>query len=131
VPDETLLQWYAAANVFALPSSSEAQGIAALEAMACGLPVVASAVGGLLGTIDDGQTGYLVPPGDVAALVDRLQRLLDDGACAERLGHAARAAVLERFSWPQAVAATVEVYRAVCASRPRCAAGVGPPRGAA
>ena len=131
VPDEALLQWYAAADVFALPSSSEAQGIAALEAMACGLPVVASAVGGLLGTIDDGHTGYLVPPGDVAALGDRLQRLLDDRACAARLGHAARAAVLARFSWPQAVAATVEVYRAVCATRPRSAAGAGHVRGTA
>jgi glycosyltransferase involved in cell wall biosynthesis len=84
--------------------------------MACGLPVVASAVGGLLGTIDDGLTGYLVPPSDVASLQDRLARLLDDPACAGRLGAAARAAVVERFSWPRAVEATVEVYRSVCAT---------------
>src|SRR5207244_3091202 len=63
VDDQQLLDYYAAANVFALPSSSEAQGIVALEAMACGLPVVASAVGGLLGTIHDGHTGFLVAPG--------------------------------------------------------------------
>src|SRR3981081_289315 len=70
VDDQRLLDYYAAADVFALPSSSEAQGIVALEAMACGLPVVATAVGGLLETIDDGRTGHLVPSGDVAALAE-------------------------------------------------------------
>ena len=67
VSAEELVQWYSAADIFALPSSSEGQGIAALEAMACQLPVVGSAVGGLLETIEDGRTGALVPPGDVGA----------------------------------------------------------------
>ena len=91
VDDEQLLDYYAAADVFALPSSSEAQGIVALEAMACGLPVVARAVGGLLGTIDDGRSGFLVPPGDVPALADRLQALLVDEGQRSAIGTAARA----------------------------------------
>jgi glycosyltransferase involved in cell wall biosynthesis len=113
VEDEELLEYYAAADVFALPSSSEAQGIVALEAMACGLPVVASAVGGLLGTIEDGRTGFLVPPGEVPALAERLVALLVDDSLRQAIGTAARGAVEHEFSWPRATEATLEVYRDV------------------
>jgi D-inositol-3-phosphate glycosyltransferase len=116
VADEHLQHMYAAADVFALPSSSEAQGIVALEAMASGLPVVASAVGGLLGTIDDGQTGFLVPPGDVTSLASRILELLQDRARRASMAAAARQKVERDFSWQRAVAATVEVYRHVLAS---------------
>jgi glycosyltransferase involved in cell wall biosynthesis len=115
VDAETLLRWYAAADVFALPSSSEAQGIVALEAMACGLPVVGSAVGGLLGTLEDGQTGYLVPPGDVPALTERILALLTEPARRARLGQAARRKVERDFSWEATVVSTIEVYREVLA----------------
>jgi glycosyltransferase involved in cell wall biosynthesis len=110
LPDHGLLDAYAAADVFALPSSSEAQGIVALEAMASGLPVVATAVGGLLGTIEDGQTGYLVPAGDVASLADRLVLVLEDAARREVVASAGREAVRARFTWAHAVDATIEVY---------------------
>jgi glycosyltransferase involved in cell wall biosynthesis len=113
VDGETLLDWYAAADAFALPSSSEAQGIVALEAMACGVPVVASAVGGLLGTISDGHDGFLVPPGDVTALADRLVTLLRNRPARQTLGQAARRKVEQEFSWSTRVAATIEVYREV------------------
>jgi glycosyltransferase involved in cell wall biosynthesis len=113
IDDRQLQDWYAAADVFALPSSSEAQGIVALEAMACGLPVVASAVGGLVGTIDDGQTGCLVPSGDVALLANRLEMLLRDASRRQAMGAAARQAVERDFSWKQAVQATLQVYRDV------------------
>jgi len=118
VDDQELHDYYAAADVFALPSSSEAQGLVALEAMACGLPVVATAVGGLLGTIEDGRTGFLVPPGDVPALADRLRQLLLDAGQREAIGRAARQAVEREFSWTRAVEATVEVYREVLACLP-------------
>jgi glycosyltransferase involved in cell wall biosynthesis len=123
VADEHLLDMYAAADVFALPSSSEAQGIVALEAMASGLPVVASAVGGLLGTIDDGQTGCLVPPGDVTSLAERILELLQDRPRRATMAAAARQKVERDFSWQHAVAATIEVYRHVLAN-PRPAPGV-------
>jgi D-inositol-3-phosphate glycosyltransferase len=112
-----LLNAYAAADVFALPSSSEAQGIVALEAMACGLPVVSSAVGGLRGTIDDQKTGLLVEPGDVDALAARLVELLSDPARRLTMGDAARRAVESRFTWSSAVAATYQVYREVLGCR--------------
>jgi type III pantothenate kinase len=113
VEDQPLLDYYAAADVFALPSSSEAQGIVALEAMACGLPVIATAVGGLLETIDDGRTGHLVPSGDVAALAEGVLKLLENEPHRREIAAAARMAVERDFSWPKAVAATIEVYRDV------------------
>lgn len=113
VSDAALPRWYAAADVFALPSTSEAQGLSALEAMASGRPVVASAVGGLLDTIEDGRTGYLVPPGDVEGLASRLSRLLSDPALRDEMGAAAREVALRDFSWQAAVARTIEVYRQV------------------
>jgi glycosyltransferase involved in cell wall biosynthesis len=113
---ERLLDAYAAADVFALPSSSEAQGIVALEAMACGLPVIASAVGGLVSTIEDQASGFLVPSGDVEALATRLADVLGDPTRRAAIGATARLAVERRFGWAQAVAATAEVYREVVAS---------------
>jgi glycosyltransferase involved in cell wall biosynthesis len=113
--DQALLDAYAAADVFALPSSSEAQGIVGLEAMACGLPVVASGVGGLLGTIEVGATGYLVPPGDVDALANRLAEVLSDAEMRATIGAAARKVVEEKFTWAKTAEATLEVYREVAA----------------
>jgi D-inositol-3-phosphate glycosyltransferase len=113
VPEEDLADWYAAADVFALPSSSEGQGIAALEAMACGLPVVASAVGGLLTFVEDGRNGYLVPSGDVPALASRLIEILDDSRLRDRMGASACQIAKQRFSWPQTVADTIGVYNEV------------------
>jgi glycosyltransferase involved in cell wall biosynthesis len=116
--DESRLQdCYAAADVFALASSSEAQGIVALEAMACGLPVVSTAVGGLLATIADGETGFLVPPGDADSLAERLLELLTDARRRQAMGAAARGAVARNFAWPRAIDDTVAVYREVVACR--------------
>jgi glycosyltransferase involved in cell wall biosynthesis len=117
VDDQRLLDCYAAADVFALPSSSEAQGIAALEAMAAGLPVVASAVGGLLGTIQDGVSGFLVNSGDPDELAARLVRLFCDDSLRRGMSSNARSAVERDFAWPRAVSATIELYREVLACR--------------
>jgi glycosyltransferase involved in cell wall biosynthesis len=115
VGEQQLHDAYAAADVFALPSSSEAQGIVALEAMACGLPVVAAGVGGLLGTVEDGVLGYLVPSGDVDALAARLRDLLENPDRRAAMGEHARHTVERRFTWSHAVSATLDVYREVLA----------------
>jgi glycosyltransferase involved in cell wall biosynthesis len=110
VPDEDLPGLYRQARVFVLPSVhencygrrvavSELLGLSVLEAMASGTPVVCSRIGGVPEIVADGETGYLVEPGDVAALSARLAELLGDPARADRMGRAAREAVLERFTW--------------------------------
>jgi D-inositol-3-phosphate glycosyltransferase len=81
--------FYAAAEATVMPSHYESFGMVALEAMACGTPVVASRVGGLRTTVRDGATGYLVPEGDAAALAERLRILLEDRVTRERLGREA------------------------------------------
>jgi glycosyltransferase involved in cell wall biosynthesis len=81
--------------------------------MACGLPVVATAVGGLVGTIRDGESGLLVPPGDADLLADRLLRLLCDQDLRTAIGAAARRGVEQEFSWQRSVEVTLGVYREV------------------
>ncbi len=74
-------------------------GITALESMASGLPVIASRIGGLETSVVDGQTGFLIEPGDSAAMAETLARLLDDPALRQRLGAAGRKRAEEVFNW--------------------------------
>src|SRR5207253_5534216 len=119
--DADLPALYRSAEVLALPSVertcygqtvrvSELLGLVALEAMASGTPVVASRVGGLSEVVVDGETGFLTPPGDVAALRQRLEQLLGDPHLARRMGDNARALVLERFTWVKVAERCLEVY---------------------
>src|SRR5918993_149778 len=88
-------------------------GIVPVEAMACGRPVVGSAVGGLLDTVDDGVTGFLVPPRDSAALAPVLRDLLADPGRRAAYGRAGRARAVDTYQWRQVVAETESVYAAV------------------
>ena len=101
---------YERAAVVAVPSHREGFGVACAEAMAYARPVVASAVGGLLDLVVDGETGVLVPPRDARALREALERLLADADLRRRLGEAGRARVQERFSWPAVTDATIAAY---------------------
>lgn len=103
----------AAADALVMPSHHEGLGVAALEAMAAGLPIVASRVGGLPEAVVDGETGLLVPPGDAAALAAALARLAADSALAHVLGRAGRARVEARFSMRAMAEGTLAVYRAI------------------
>src|SRR6185436_18879852 len=87
----------------------ESFGMVALEAMACGSPVVASRVGGLTITVRDGVTGYLVPEGDPDALAERVRALLDDPSTRERLGREAALWAAEH-RWPCVAEALVRLY---------------------
>jgi glycosyltransferase involved in cell wall biosynthesis len=110
VPHDELVRLQSRAAVVVLPSHQEGLPVCLLEAMACGRPVVASAVGGIPDVVEDGVTGLLVEPGDVDGLRAALQRLLADPQLRRRLGRAARARVLERCSAEAATAATLRAY---------------------
>ncbi|MBA2327820.1 MAG: glycosyltransferase family 4 protein [Actinobacteria bacterium] len=94
---------------------SELLGLSVLEAMASGTPVVASKIGGVPEVVSDGHTGFLVPPGDVAALSDRLTTLLADRSLRERMGREARALVSERFTWESCARRCLDTYHDVVA----------------
>jgi D-inositol-3-phosphate glycosyltransferase len=108
-PQRRLRLFYAAAEATVMPSYYESFGMVALEAMACGTPVVASRVGGLTTTIQDGVTGYLVPEGDPAALARRLASLLRDGQERARLGRAAVRWAAEH-RWPCVAESVCRLY---------------------
>jgi glycogen(starch) synthase len=111
VPHGELERLYAASAVVACPSYREGFGVVCAEAMAHGKPVVASAVGGLLDLVVDGETGILVPPGDVGALRAALETLLADRDLRLRLGAAGRARIRDVFSWDAVTESTLAAYR--------------------
>ena len=118
LPRRDLVQLLTHASVFACPSVYEPMGLVNLEAMACGTPVVASAVGGIPEVVEDGVTGYLVeydtdPDVFEANLTKQLDALLTDADLARAMGVAGRARAIESFGWDAVAAQTVAVYESV------------------
>lgn len=118
VPWQQLAEWYRRATVFVMPSHYETFGISVIEAMAFGLPVVATNVGGLPEIVEDGVTGILVPPKDPDALAEAAIHLLRDPELRRRLGRAARDRVVSEFSIERVVEQTLKVYERVLAESP-------------
>ncbi|HEX4008570.1 MAG TPA: glycogen synthase [Solirubrobacteraceae bacterium] len=126
LPKTDVIQLLSHATVFACPSIYEPLGIVNLEAMACEAAVVASATGGIVEVVQDGQTGLLVPleqaPGSIepidppafaAAFAQRVNRLIADPELATMMGRAGRRRAIEHFAWPAIAAQTVTVYESV------------------
>ena len=108
-PHHILSTWYRAADIVLVPSRSESFGLVALEAAACGVPVVASAVGGLVSLVDDGETGYLIEGRKPADYADAMRTILNDSELAASMGKAA----VERakaYTWRAAAERLLEVY---------------------
>jgi len=104
-------------DALAVPTlHAEPFGLVAVEAAACGRPVVASAIGGLGEIVRDGETGLLVPPGDVPALARALRRLAVDPGLRQRLGRAARERALAVYDWPRIADAFERIFEEVALS---------------
>ena len=104
-----LLALYQSCDIFALPTRAEAFGIAAVEASAVGLPVIASGIGGLTDIVADHTSGFLIDVDDVTALVERLCQLLIDQSQRDRLGRAARQRAESNFNSQRNAARIVEI----------------------
>lgn len=114
LPQARLADVYAAADVVLVPSRSESFGLVALEAQACGTPVVAAAVGGLRFVVRDGRTGFLVEGHDPSDHAERMLQILRDPALADRLGVAAAREAL-RFTWDATATELAGIYRELLA----------------
>jgi D-inositol-3-phosphate glycosyltransferase len=106
---DMLPYYYSAADVLVMPSHYESFGMVALEAMACGTPVVASQVGGLAFLVQDGITGYVVPDGDPDILGERLTNLISDPVLRQRMGEQA-AEYARSYAWERIASQIRSVY---------------------
>jgi D-inositol-3-phosphate glycosyltransferase len=114
VEHDQLPLYYNAADVCVVPSFYESFGLVAVESMACGTPVVASRVGGLTTTVQDGETGYLIPWRCPEPFAERLELLLDNDELRASFGRAGREAV-ERFRWANVADAVAALYESLLA----------------
>lgn len=117
VPPPEVKHHLGLASVFALPSRVEGLGSSFLEAMACGLPIVAGPVGGIPDFLEDGKTGLFCEPENPASLSEKIVRLLRDDALASRLGRAGWQLVRERYQWDAASERIAEIYRELISAR--------------
>jgi glycosyltransferase involved in cell wall biosynthesis len=124
VAHDEVAWWIAAGDVFVLPSLSEGLPTVVCEAMACARPVVATAVDGTPEIVEEGETGFLVPPRDPAALAAALGRVLDDPALAARLGARALERALADYTWAANAERMTALYAALVPS-PQAGGGAG------
>ncbi len=117
VSTDELVRLYNRAEILVSPSVYEGFGLPAAEAMACGVPVVATTAGAFPEVIADGETGLLVPPGDAGALAVAIKRLMADPAERKRMGDAGRRRMQERFTWRETARKTVALYEEILSRR--------------
>jgi glycosyltransferase involved in cell wall biosynthesis len=92
-----LIALYQSSDIFALPTIGDCYSMVGMEALACGVPVVTSDIGGISDIVSEGKTGYLCQPGDMTTFTQHLDNLVSDGDLRNRMGIAARERAIERF----------------------------------
>jgi L-malate glycosyltransferase len=111
IPHHLVPAYLAKIDVFVMPSREESFGVAVLEASACGLPVVASNVGGLPEVIADGVTGFLVPPGQPQAISEKISKLIESPALRQSMGTNGRNFVEENYKWSDSLHKMSAIYQ--------------------
>ncbi len=111
IPDGELIGIYHRSLATVLPSLVDGGFTSAMESMACGVPVIATNLGSLPEVVEDGVTGFLVPPNDPAAIHEKMSLLIKDPAKSAAMGEAARKRVLEKFTWQRVADKCLEAYR--------------------
>jgi N-acetyl-alpha-D-glucosaminyl L-malate synthase BshA len=112
-----IVDYLSASDVLLLPSDQESFGLAALEAMACEVPVIASKVGGLPEVVTDGETGYLAPVGDVDKMAADAARLLTDRKLRQEMGQRARESAINRYRTDVVIPQYIEFYEQILAKQ--------------
>ncbi len=112
-----IVDYLCASDVLLLPSEQESFGLAALEAMAVQVPVIASRVGGIPEVVEDGETGFLSPVGDVDKMADDVARLLIDPKLRREMGKRARALAIERYSTHKIIPQYIEFYERILSAK--------------
>jgi glycosyltransferase involved in cell wall biosynthesis len=112
-----IVDYLSASDVLLLPSEQESFGLAALEAMACEVPVIASRVGGLPEVVTDGETGFLSPVGDVDKMATDAARLLSDEKLRHDMGQAAREFAIDRYCTDCVIPEYISFYEQVIAKQ--------------
>jgi N-acetyl-alpha-D-glucosaminyl L-malate synthase BshA len=112
-----IVDYLSAADVLLLPSEQESFGLAALEAMACEVPVIASRVGGVPEVVTDGETGFLSEVGDLEKMAEDAARLLADGELRRKMGRRARESAVERYRTDIVIPKYIEFYERVLGKR--------------
>jgi len=113
VANEEMAGVYGACDVFVLPSLREPAGIAAIEALSCGLPLIVTDVGGLSDVVVDGANGFLVPPCDPKSIADKLLLLLEDEDLRNRFGSASRRRALQMFNYKEIARSVSKAYEEI------------------
>jgi glycosyltransferase involved in cell wall biosynthesis len=111
VPNEELPRYYRRSDIFVLPSATESFGLVFAEAMSCGLPIVASNVGGIPETVRDGIDGLLCAPNDPVALRENIMQLMSSAGAREDISHSQRQRILKHYPWEHIAARYAAVYR--------------------
>jgi phosphatidylinositol alpha-1,6-mannosyltransferase len=113
IPESELPQFYAACDVFAIPSIVEAFGLVTTEAMACGKPVIGTDVGGIPDIIEDGVTGFLVKPRDSNALAQKIILILSSPELRKKMGEAGRESVEKKFNIKERAEKIIKLYESL------------------
>jgi glycosyltransferase involved in cell wall biosynthesis len=116
LPHKEIISYYQLADLVVNPSLSETFGISIVEAMACGIPVVGTRVGGMLDTIVD-EVGRAVPAEDPALLAEAICEILDNRALGQQMGARGRERAVRHFTWSARAGRMLDVYRRVCQAK--------------